>query len=74
MNKLLAGLRDPIPVAAFAGLMARGTSFSIGLGVTAGFGAERAVVALEGGAVRKFFLGSEVGYLQGQQEWQGEVS
>jgi hypothetical protein len=67
MSKLLAGSRDPVPVAAFAGVMARGASFSVELGVTAGFGAERAAVALERKrAVREFFFREGTCCLQGR--------
>jgi hypothetical protein len=46
MGKLLTDSRDSIPVAAFACIVAGGASFGIRLGVTAGFGAERAAVTL----------------------------
>jgi hypothetical protein len=57
MSKPLTGLRDSVPVAAFAGVVARGTSFSFRLGVTAGFGVKRASVTLEKRkAVKRLYL------------------
>jgi hypothetical protein len=46
MRKLLPSPRNSVPVAAFAGVVARTAAFEVKLGVAVWLGAERASVAL----------------------------